>query len=74
MIKTVNDLLEKVAKTAKELADMPMPQLRRMHPEIISDRGTEWRELTQGMTRGDLIELILLDDYLLEFDREIEEQ
>lgn len=69
---TINDLIAKIAERAKELADFSMIQLRMTHPENVQH--SDWRHVTQGMTRGEIIEVILIDEFSLEFDIELEER
>jgi hypothetical protein len=71
---TINDFLGKVALRAKELADKPMDDLRAGYPELTDTRAELIRHTREmGLTRGGLIEAILVEEFSFEFDREIEE-
>jgi hypothetical protein len=70
--KSHNQLVEAVVKRVSELANMKMPELRYLHPANI-EVGTNMREATRGDSRGELIEAILLEEFVLEFDRDFEE-
>jgi hypothetical protein len=61
--KNTNDLVYAIAALAKELGNKPMRELRRW---VESDMGP-------SATRGDLIEQEILDEFIEEFPREIEE-
>lgn len=69
---TVNDLVEKLANRAKELVDLDMDSLRSTYPEATETRA----ELVKfckdsGFTKGKLIQVILFDEFSLEFDKDI---
>jgi hypothetical protein len=71
---TLNDLVEKMAKRAGELANQPMDFLRRSYPET-TETDAELIKLCKEMkyTRGDMIYAILSEEFNEEFDKEIEE-
>lgn len=72
--KTVNDVIYMIALRARELANEKMPQLRLINA-YGCDNDNQAREKDQGKSRGEIIEEILLEEFLLEnhFDKEIEE-
>lgn len=67
-----NDYLYLIAKRAKTLADMSMPQLRDTNG-YNCDNSSQAQEKSRGMTRGELVEQILLEEYDKEFPREFVE-
>ena len=70
-INSYRDLMYAIAKRAKELGDLKMPELR-------SAAGfgcnTDWeaQQKSQGCSRGELIEEILTEEFDPEFDRDFE--
>lgn len=68
----VNDLVYAVAARAKALADMPIPALRMACAEN-SNTMHEAKGETLGMSRGDMIEKVLLDEFIAEFPADIAE-
>jgi hypothetical protein len=75
MSKTVNDLVGAISERVNQLADLKMPELRLTHPQV-EGTGTnyEGNQVTLGMTRGQIIADIILDEFSLEFDKDIEEE
>lgn len=69
---TVNELVGKITVRVRELANQKMDQLRLEYPEV-TDTGAELVRLCkqQHLTRGQLIEAILVEEFCLEFDAEI---
>jgi hypothetical protein len=60
----VEDLLYKLAKRAGELADKPMNELRAGYPAATGTRAELVRHCKElGLTRGQLVEAILLDEF-----------
>lgn len=70
-LKTYNDLAFAMAKRAKELSDMTMPMLR-MGAGTSDTEGGRAQELL-GMSKGDLVEITLTEEFVEEFDRDWEE-
>jgi len=69
---TINDLVGKIATRARELADQKIDSLRAAYPEDTQTRSELVRLVKeQGLTRGQLIEAILVEEFMEEFDREI---
>jgi hypothetical protein len=67
-----NSLVYAIAERAKELGDSTMYELRLCLAEGDSmTRSSVYREL-RGMTRGQLIEDVLLEEFVEEFTRSIE--
>ena len=71
----VNDLVYKIAERAKKLSNLTLFALRLEHAEGIyfPTQGAA-RRATLGMTRGELIEAVLTDEFCEEFPREIKEE
>jgi hypothetical protein len=70
--KTVNDLVGRMAERAKYLADLSIDSLRSYHPDVVGTGSTyECRQVTAGLSRGDLIAVILIEEFTEEFDKEI---
>jgi hypothetical protein len=74
MAHTYNTLVGKMAQRAKELADMAMDDLRRLYPET-TETPQELVRLCkqQRLSRGKLIEVILYEEFEVEFDCEMDE-
>ena len=70
MQKTYNDLVFAIAQRAKDLADMKMPHLREANG-FNCDTAHEAREKDKYKSRGDIIEEILTEEFLEDFDVEI---
>jgi hypothetical protein len=69
---TVNDLIGNITIRARELADMKLDALRASYPEATDTPAELIRHCKElGLTRGQLIEAILVEEFLLEFDVEI---
>jgi hypothetical protein len=72
--KTVNELVGMISVRVRELADKPMDWLRLAYPETTETPAQLIRLCKQqGLTRGQLIEAIIVEDFLEDFDRAIEE-
>lgn len=76
---TVNELLGKIEVRIKELGKLKMDELRREHPEVAEGNGEgmaygnkSCKTMTAGMTREDIIAEIIIDEFSLEFDVEID--
>lgn len=70
---TTNDLVFKIAERAKILANKPINDLRAHLPSNQITRAgvvAEYRHLS----RGDLVEEILIDEFIEEFPKEIAEE
>ncbi len=71
---TYNELVGKIAKRAKELADLKMDDLRAHHPESTDTRSQLITFCkSERLSRGDIIEEILDDEFRLEFDCDLPE-
>jgi hypothetical protein len=66
-----NDLVYKIAARAKDLANQKMPELRYANGTTDTFSGAQ-RECAH-QSRGELIEEILLEEFLEEYPKEIEE-
>jgi hypothetical protein len=74
MYDTYRTLLYAVTERARELADLPLPQLRLWHPDVVgTGSGYEAKQVCHGLTRGEIIECILDEQFDIEFDRDIEQ-
>ncbi len=64
--KNSNDLLFAIAKRTKELADLPMKELRSAGGYGC---GTSWeaQQMHKGGTRGKIMEFILLEEFYEEY-------
>ncbi len=72
--KTVNSLIEEIIKRIRDLANLKIDDLRSCYPESTNTRGQLLRYCREsGLNRGEIIEAIILDEFYLEFDREIEQ-
>ena len=71
---TFNELVGKIAQRASYLSDLKKDQLRMCHPDVTETAG-ELIKLCkmQKLTRGQIIEAVLVEEFSEEFDREIEE-
>ncbi len=70
---TFNELIEKIAARAKTLADLKMDELRACHPESTDTRSqliTFCKK--ERLSRGEIIQEILDDEFRLEFDHDID--
>jgi hypothetical protein len=67
---TTNDLVYKIAERAKVLSSISIDALRRVFGTADSLHAV--RKETIGMSRGDLIEEVLLDEFIEEHPKEIE--
>lgn len=67
--RTYNELIAHIAVRVRELANEPIDVLRRGFPET-TETDSELIRLCKerGLSRGDIIEAILLDEYSEEFD------
>jgi hypothetical protein len=72
-MKNVNDVIYAVAKRAGELSNMTMDELR-LTAGYNCDNMTQAREAHRGMNRGELVELVLTEEFCEEFPKEIEQQ
>lgn len=70
---TYNNLIGAIATRVKELANQSIDLLRRSYPET-TETDTELVKLCkdQRLTRGDIIEAIIVEEFCLEFDKNIE--
>jgi hypothetical protein len=60
---SVNDAVFELARRARELANLRMPELR---------RAAEYEGVDVGRgTRGELIEVVLVEEYLEDFPKEV---
>lgn len=71
-IKSYNDLVYAVAKRARELGDLKMPELRST-AGYGCDTDAEARRIHANTGRGELIEYILTEEFCEEIDRDFEE-
>jgi hypothetical protein len=70
---TYNELVEKVAKRAGELADSKLDALRMNYPGATDTAAELKRRVKEmGLTRGQIIHHILCEEFFVEFDRDIE--
>jgi len=71
---TVNELVGKIGERVKYLANQKIDSLRSMYPETTETRSQLARHVRDmGLTKGDMINAIILEEFSLEFDRNIEE-
>lgn len=70
-IKSYRDLMYAIAKRAKELGDMKMPDLR-YAAGFGCDTEYEAQQKSKGVSRGSLIEEILVEEFDPEFDKDFE--
>ena len=68
-INSYNDLVYAVAKRARELGDLKMPELR-SEAGYNCDTFAEAQRVNAHMGRGELIELVLTEEFVEEFDRD----
>jgi hypothetical protein len=66
-----NDIVYKVAAEARKLGDESIDMLRRHYSGALTKSGS--RRETLGMTRGELIEAILVEELVEEFPKEVED-
>lgn len=71
-IKTYNDLVYAVAKRARELGELKLPDLR-VAAGYGCDTFAEAERMNRYRTRGDLIEEILTEEFVEENDKDFEE-
>lgn len=72
-IKSYNEVIYFIATKAKELADLKMPALR-ISAGYDCVTNQDIKQATQGMTRGQLIEIILTEEYTLDQDIDLEDE
>ena len=65
-----NDLVYKIAARVKELADQPVGLLRAIAPSNCDTRAEAVRE-HRHETRASLIEMIIVEEFIEEFPKEI---
>lgn len=68
-----NDLIERIAARAAQLADMAMTTLRSTNGYGCST-AYEAQQKDKGKSRGEIIEQILLEEFYEEFPRGIEDE
>jgi hypothetical protein len=73
-MKKVNQLIGEITERVNQLADLKMPELRLAHPQVVGT-GSNYEALqaTMGLSRGQIIADIILEEFSLEFDKDIEE-
>lgn len=71
-IKSYNDLVYAVAKRARELGDLKMPELRSAAGYNCDTFG-EAQRANAHLSRGGLIELILTEEFIEESDKDFED-
>lgn len=71
-MKDSNDVAYAIAKRAAELADDSMVGLRMTWAGHLSLHAN--KRATRGMTRGQLIEAVLCEEFVEEYPRELEER
>lgn len=69
---TTNDVVYKLAERAKVLADSPYRALRRTAPNT-ADLPSQAEKENKHLTRGQLVEIILTEEFCEEFPKEIAE-
>lgn len=72
---TVNDIIGKIAERIKACGTLSMDSLRLEHPDSANCEVPSVnyaRNATKGMTREDIIADIVVDEFSLEFDVEID--
>lgn len=70
-IQTYNDLVYAVAKRARDLGNQKMPELR-ASAGYGCDTFAESNRVYAHMKRGELIEYILTEEFVEEFDKDFE--
>ena len=74
VLKSYRDLMYAMALRAKKLADMPIDELRMNYPEVTETLGELVRLCKNNkLSRGQMIEDILIDNFDIDFDLEFEE-
>ena len=68
---STNDLVYKIAKRARELADQSLPELR--YAVGTTDTWAGAQRDSSHLKRGELIEDILTEEFIEEFPKEIQE-
>lgn len=71
-IKSYNDLVYAIAKRARELGDQKMDELR-ISGAYNCDTDNQAKEMHRGAKRGEIMEFILCEEFVEEFDKEFEE-
>lgn len=71
-IKSYNDLVYAVAKRARELGNEKMDELR-ISGAYNCDNDHQAKEMYRGAKRGEIIEAILCEEFVEEFDKDFEE-
>ena len=73
LMKSVNGLIGQMSQRASELADMKIDDLRASYPESTDTRSELVRICREErLSRGQMIEAILIEEFSLEFDQELE--
>ena len=54
-----NGAVGEIANRVQELANMPLPELRRLHPECINQ--ADWRTIRDN--RGECIAMIIMEEF-----------
>lgn len=71
---TYNELIDKIAKRAGELASEPIDHLRSQYPETTDTQAELIRYCKEsGFSKADLVRGILYDEFDVEFDYELQE-
>ncbi len=70
--KTFNDVVYMIALRAKELGDEKMRMLRMINA-YDCDNENQMKEKDQGKSRGDIIEEILIEEFVLDNDKDFDE-
>lgn len=69
---TWNELVGKIAERAGKLANEKIDVLRASHPDVTETESQLIRHVKEmGLSRGDIISAILLEEFSREFDIEI---
>lgn len=72
-INTYNDLVYAVSKRARELGNLKMPELRDA-AAYNCETHAEARRIHAHTGRGELIDIILTEEFIEEVDRDFEEE
>lgn len=74
-MKTVNELVDQIAERSRELADLPIDELRALFPVATQTPEECIRYCKEsGLTRGGIIYVILNDEFLPEFTVGIDQE
>ena len=70
---TANELIGKIAERIDYLGGLSMDELRKTHPDVVATGSSyEANQATMGKTRGRILAEIIVEEFSLEHDAEIE--